>query len=518
MLQTKRTTSVYAILCVLWIGVVVWELIEHSRVKTANRQILINRGRDVTSTLGLVVRSQRRFGGFISQDRIEAALQNLIRPGDLESIVVLSPDGQPVASAGEQVELSTDAFTGPGLFWDQHSLRLMNLVDLGNTNQTERPSSTPIVMTADSIPDRSRFRRRGSRGERDGGTNSPPERRPGPVNFDASNTNRIEGPEERRGSERYRGGFGRPPFGRPPWMSEEEYQDVIKKRGVHSFLIVLSNDAMHALNSRDLWTRLAIILFATTAAAVSAFAWHNLTKSSELQLRLVKASEMNTYLKKMNLSAAGLAHETRNPLNLIRGIAQMISQQKNAPADIRERSGAIIEEADRVTAQLNEFISFSKPREVQLGPVSFTRIAGDVARALTLDTEEKEIRIKVPEEELTIEADDQMVRQVLFNLVMNAVQAVDDSGQIEIALLPVDGDQVIIEVRDDGPGVSPENRTEIFKPYFTMHQNGTGLGLSVVQQIVSAHGWEIECLPIEPTGTIFRIKHVKQLGASETLS
>ena len=69
--------------------------------------------------------------------------------------------------------------------------------------------------------------------------------------------------------------------------------------------------------------------------------------------------------------------------------------------------------------------------------------------------------------------------------------------------------EAAIEVRDDGPGVPPERRQEIFKPYFTTHQKGTGLGLAVVQQIVLAHGWEIECLPNNPRGAIFRITHLR---------
>jgi signal transduction histidine kinase len=503
----KRSMPVYVILTALWIGIVAWEAIEHSHVRNANRQTLINRGRDITSTLGIVVRSQRRFGGFISQDRFEATLKDLIRPGDLDSVVVLSADGLPVAAAGVPVELSNEALSGPGVVWSDYSLTLMNLIDLGNAFDPDQGETAAIVMSPDSIPDRSSFRRRGERDR----TNAPSQNRPPPPLTSGADTNATQRNNEFRGEGRFRPSSGRPPFGRPPWMDETEYQEVIQKRGVHSFLIVLSNDLMRSMNSRDLWMRLAIILFATAAAGVSAFAWRNLAQSSELQIRLVKASEMNTHLKKMNLSAAGLAHETRNPLNLIRGIAQMISQQKDTPADIRERSGAIIEEADRVTAQLNEFINYSKPREVQLSPVSFTRIANDIARALKMDAEEKDIQIETPRDEHTIEADDQMLRQVLFNLVMNAVQAVEKPGQIEIALLPGDGDQAMIEVRDEGPGVSAENRIEIFKPYFTMHQNGTGLGLSVVQQIVSAHGWEIQCLPNEPTGAIFRITHVKQV-------
>ncbi len=74
---------------------------------------------------------------------------------------------------------------------------------------------------------------------------------------------------------------------------------------------------------------------------------------------------MNTHLKEMNLAAAGLAHETRNPLNIIRGLAQMISKQHDTPPEIRDKSRAIMDETDRVTAQLNEFINYSRPREVR---------------------------------------------------------------------------------------------------------------------------------------------------------
>jgi signal transduction histidine kinase len=98
---------------------------------------------------------------------------------------------------------------------------------------------------------------------------------------------------------------------------------------------------------------------------------------------------------------------------------------------------------------------------------------------------------------------------VLFNLVLNAIQAVSPNGEIEIHLSKAGVAEARLEVRDNGPGVPPENRAEIFKPYFTTTQKGTGLGLAVVQQIVLAHGWEIECLVHEPRGAIFRLTHLK---------
>jgi signal transduction histidine kinase len=101
------------------------------------------------------------------------------------------------------------------------------------------------------------------------------------------------------------------------------------------------------------------------------------------------------------------------------------------------------------------------------------------------------------------------LRQVLFNLLINAIQAADANGSIQLLVHRAGAAEAVLEVRDDGPGVPPENRQEIFKPYFTTHQKGTGLGLAVVQQIVLAHGWEITCLANEPRGAVFRITHLK---------
>ena len=78
-----------------------------------------------------------------------------------------------------------------------------------------------------------------------------------------------------------------------------------------------------------------------------------------------------------------------------------------------------------------------------------------------------------------------------------------------VKAIPWPTTEASLEVRDNGTGVPPERRQEIFKPYFTTNQKGTGLGLAVVQQIVLAHGWEIECLGNEPKGTVFRITHLK---------
>jgi signal transduction histidine kinase len=292
-------------------------------------------------------------------------------------------------------------------------------------------------------------------------------------------------------------------------MSEEEYQTLRQKQGVHSFVIVMSTQTLHETFEQDLWLRSIIALLAAISVVGSGLAWRSVTKSSELQIRLIRASELNSHLKEMNLAAAGLAHETRNPLNIIRGMAQMISKQNDAPAEIREKVRAIVDETDKVTAQLNEFINYSRPREVRRAKLALDSVVNEVARALAYDIEDKKIKLETKGEPMAIEADEQMLRQVLFNLVFNAIQAVGENGRIQIVTQKINTAEAVIEVRDDGPGVPPDRRQEIFKPYFTTNQKGTGLGLAVVQQIVLAHGWEIECLPNDPKGAIFRISHLK---------
>jgi len=187
----------------------------------------------------------------------------------------------------------------------------------------------------------------------------------------------------------------------------------------------------------------------------------------------------------------------------------MLSKQTDAPLEIRQKTREITAEVDRVTAQLNEFINYSKPHEVRRAPVAPGAVIGEVVRALECDLKDKAIRLTFTKEDLTVEADEQLLRQALFNLLLNAIQAVDAGGEIHIVTEKSGAEEAFLDVRDNGPGVPPAQRLEIFKPYFTTHQQGTGLGLAVVRQIVLAHGWDIQCLPNEPKGAIFRLSHLK---------
>jgi signal transduction histidine kinase len=297
-------------------------------------------------------------------------------------------------------------------------------------------------------------------------------------------------------------------------MSEKEFNSLIETKGLHGLAIVLPTDSLQNARIQDLWLRIIISGFGAIAVIGFGFAWRALLKSSEYQMRLVRASELNSHLREMNVAAAGLAHETRNPLNIIRGLAQIVSRIPDVDAEIRKKSIEITEEVDRVTVQLNEFINYSKPREVRRAPVPVGVVMADVVRALNSDLEDKAITLEISDENLIINADQQLLRQALFNLVMNAIQAVAKNGKIQIVGRKIDAGEGCVEVRDDGPGIAASQTKEIFKPYFTTRDNGTGLGLAVVKQIVLAHGWEIECLPNNNKGAVFRVSRLELVSAS----
>jgi signal transduction histidine kinase len=464
-----------------------WQGEEHLRFERASKDALIKRGRDITSTLGVVLRSQRRFGLVVVKERIESSLQALVQPEELESIAILAVTGEPVASAGKPVDLDPDVLRAGGAYWGPHTLTIMNLMDLGSGGPegSSRPAAA-LVMSADE-----------TRSLRPPNFRRPPDQNTG----DGEKPPSLDGPP-----------VPRSPLGRPSWMTKEQYDDIIHKNGAHSLVISLSTDEMQQKVRSDLLLRSLVSFLALGGAVISSLAWRNGARNAQLQIRLIKAGEMNTHLKAMNFAAAGLAHETRNPLNLIRGLAQMIAMQAESSPVLKENATKITEEADRVTVQLNEFINYSKPREAHLAPVEVKRLVADVARTLLPDIEEKQIQLVQPEAPCTIEADEPLLRQALFNVLLNASQAVPPGGRIEVRITPVSPKEAVLEVSDDGPGVPAADRENIFKPYVTMRPKGVGLGLAIVRQIASAHRWEVECRANDPRGALFRFSRLRMVA------
>ena len=499
---------IYGLLLGVWVLVVAWQIEEHFRIREAAKADLRNRSKAVASTLGAVVRGLQ-FRGAVFRDRLEPVLNELtnqtVTAGEVISVALLNAAGESVAAAGRPIDLEQKDLLQEGEHWGARSMTRVYSVEgaflssEGNTN-----AQAPLILEPPTNAFRGGFRnfpRRPPRPDEMGTTNLPGAASTNPPDANAGAGGPPAMPPE-----------GGPRPRRPFWardLDDRQYQALMTNRELHGLVLTLSTESLQAVSGHDLWLRVIIVFFAGISAAGAGLALRNLAQTAELQIRLVRASEMNSHLREMNLAAAGLAHETRNPLNIIRGLAQMLSKQTDAPPDIREKTRVIMDETDKVTAQLTEFINYSRPREVRRSRIALNAAIAEVLRTLNHDLEEKKLQVETVGGPLAVEADDQLLRQVLFNLLINATQAVDAGGKIQIVAQCESATEAALEVRDNGPGVPPERRQEIFKPYFTTHQKGTGLGLAVVQQIVLAHGWEIQCLANEPNGAVFRISHLK---------
>jgi signal transduction histidine kinase len=522
MIPVRRSQLIAALMAGAWLIVVGWQVEEHLRVVEAAKSDLRHRSHEIASTLSAVTRALR-FRGATPQERLDPVLNELVnnRTNELVksirliSVGLLNTDGDPIVAAGDTNLLSREILAERER-WSDSYVTFIWPVD-GASGSPEGVTNNPTVV----LPPFPHFTNEAARNSRDfarreprtdetnfpgtnelSATNFPPPPTTGEMTPPPSDGNR---PPD--GGDRSRGGSRRPPWMRG--MSDADFKALVAKRELHGLVLAMSTDNYRDVCTHDWWLRGVICFFAGISALGAGLALRNNSKTAELQIRLVRAAELNSHLKEMNLAAAGLAHETRNPLNIIRGLAQMISRQPDAPAEIRDQSKTIVDQTDKVTAQLTEFIDYSRPREVRRTNINLTAAINEVIRTVSFDLGEKKLRVETGGEPLTIQADEQLLRQVLFNLLFNAIQAADSGGQIQFVSKRTGATEGALEIRDDGPGVPSENRQEIFKPYFTTHQKGTGLGLAVVQQIILAHGWEIECLGNEPRGAVFRITHLK---------
>jgi len=214
-----------------------------------------------------------------------------------------------------------------------------------------------------------------------------------------------------------------------------------------------------------------------------------------------------SHLEELGLSAAGLAHETKNPLGIIRGLAQRIRKGNISPEEIESISESIMNEVDTASARLGRFMTYAKSRTLQVQPVITAEFLKHVADLLQPDCESAGVRLITRSKSDAIMADPEMLQQLLINLLLNSLQASTDGSEIAIEIQR-DGDRALLTICDQGAGI-PENLiSDIFKPYTTGHSDGHGLGLAIVKRIVEDHGWKITLNSVPGSGTKFTISQI----------
>ena len=207
-----------------------------------------------------------------------------------------------------------------------------------------------------------------------------------------------------------------------------------------------------------------------------------------------------------------LAHEVRNPLSSLDVHVQLLEEDlarmtPPVPAPVSGRLEIIGHELRRLDGIVRQFLTLAGPATPNLQPVDLRALLQHVCELLGADAQARDIELRaivstsLPE----VWADPNQLAQALINLVINALQAIEGRGRVEITAGLSGSEAVCIEVRDTGPGVDPGKRLTVFEPFFTTKPEGTGLGLWIVQQIATAHHGSVAVTDAPGGGAAFTV-------------
>lgn len=222
----------------------------------------------------------------------------------------------------------------------------------------------------------------------------------------------------------------------------------------------------------------------------------DVTERRALEKRAADAEALSA----MGELAMNLAHEIRNPLNaavlqlhLLNRNLDRIAAEEETRAGLKDRVRIVGDEIGRLNRLLTEFLELARPRGIAREPVHIPRLVDEV-----LDLEEESAKGRgiaiirdLPPDGCVALGDREKLKQVTINIVVNALEAMKNGGTLTARVRP-DGERVIMQIEDNGPGIEPEVLANVFDPFFTTKEAGTGLGLSIVRKIVDQHGGDIE--------------------------
>lgn len=239
---------------------------------------------------------------------------------------------------------------------------------------------------------------------------------------------------------------------------------------------------------------LEVIGTALTGEDGAALGWVILFRDLTEIRHLKKEIARSRRLASIGRLAAGVAHEIRNPLSSIKGFATYFKERyRDTPKD-RQTAEIMIQEVERLDRVIGQLLEFARPVSIQRRPTPLDALVRHSLKMIEGDARQKGITLKVKNDPRinTVQIDPDKIKQVLLNLYLNALEAMEKGGDISVAFFRMETNQSIqITVSDTGPGIKPEDLPHLFDPYFTTKTSGTGLGLAVVHKIIESHKGEI---------------------------
>lgn len=204
--------------------------------------------------------------------------------------------------------------------------------------------------------------------------------------------------------------------------------------------------------------------------------------------------------------AAGVAHEVRNPLSSIRGYATYFGSLFDSDSDNKKAANVMTEEVDRVNRVISELLEFARPMELELTEVMIFDLVDKALRLIKYEAEMANVSItkSIEADVLKVAIDKDRFTQVLLNIFINGIQAMKAGGDLAVKVF-TRKNKLLFQISDTGDGITAEDRTNIFNPYFTTKKKGTGLGLAIAFKIIESHGGSIKIKSSKGKGTMFVI-------------
>jgi len=206
--------------------------------------------------------------------------------------------------------------------------------------------------------------------------------------------------------------------------------------------------------------------------------------------------------------AAGVAHEIRNPLSSLKGIASYFKNKSDKDSGDQDMAGVMIVEVDRMNRVISELLEFAKPTDIKRRTTNVNSLLEHSVRLVENEAATKGISISLGlnKQPLTAEIDSDRFSQCLLNLYLNALQAMEKGGRLSVKQYLMDDSYIVIEISDTGSGIEAKKVDQIFDPYFTTKTKGTGLGLAIVHKIIEAHNGNIKVRSLSGQGTTFTLR------------
>jgi signal transduction histidine kinase len=233
--------------------------------------------------------------------------------------------------------------------------------------------------------------------------------------------------------------------------------------------------------------------------------------------RLEAQLQRQQRLTAMGEMAARLAHEIRSPLGSIELFASLLRQELAGDPKRHQLADHICTAVKATDHLIGNTLAFVSPRRPRWAPVNFHEVIEEALLLASPLIETHGVQVcRHLNTEVMIWGDEGMIRQVVLNIVLNAVQAMPNGGDLLISIAEVDRERVGLRIADTGAGVDPAHRARLFDPFFTTRPEGTGLGLAIAHNIMSAHGGSIEVESELGKGSSFTLVFFKEKGAIGT--